>query len=101
MSKKTFRYLFIIAAAIVAAIALGSSFRSEKTDETRRKPLNLNKTLTNEMSDTSVLDMYYYVDDSALPLHKGDRVMMGEFSWYVHDTVFDYNNNNLIYTLVR
>ena len=55
----------------------------------------------NEMSDTSVLDMYYYVDDSALPLHKGDRVMMGEFSWYVHDTVFDYNNNNLIYTLVR
>ena len=55
MSKKTFRYLFIIAAAIVAAIALGSSFRSEKTDETRRKPLNLNKTLTNEMSDTSDL----------------------------------------------
>ncbi|MBQ2221876.1 MAG: serine hydrolase, partial [Bacteroidales bacterium] len=55
MSKKTFRYLFIIAASIVAAIALGSSFRSEKTDETRRKPLNLNKTLTNEMSDTSDL----------------------------------------------
>ena len=55
MSKKTFRYLFIIAAAIVAAIALGSSFRSEKTDETRRKPLNLNKNLTNEMSDTSDL----------------------------------------------
>ena len=55
MSKKTFRYLFIIAASIVAAIALGSSFRSENTDETRRKPLNLNKTLTNEMSDTSDL----------------------------------------------
>jgi hypothetical protein len=55
MSKKTFRYLFVIAASIVAAIALGSSFRSENTDETRRKPLNLNKTLTNEMSDTSDL----------------------------------------------
>ena len=55
MSKKTFRYLLVLAAAIAAAIALGSAFRGESADETLRKPRNLNKTLTNEMSDTSDL----------------------------------------------
>ena len=54
-----------------------------------------------EMSDNSTLDMYYYVDECALPLHNGDRVKMGDFTWGVTDCTFDYNQGNLIYTLSR
>jgi len=54
-----------------------------------------------EMSDNSVLDMYYYVDDCAIPLHSGDRVKMGEFTWGVTGCIFDYNQGNLIYSLSR
>ena len=41
--------------AVLAAVAITSSF-GKKDQEVRRVPVNLNETLTNEVSDTSVLD---------------------------------------------
>ena len=54
-----------------------------------------------ELNDSVKLDMYYYVDDSALPLQLGDRVVMGNFDWRVTDKVFNFNTGTLTYTLSR
>ena len=54
-----------------------------------------------ELNDSVKLDMYYYVDDSALPLQLGDRVVMGNFDWRVTDKVFSFNTGTLTYTLSR
>ena len=54
-----------------------------------------------ELDDITKLDMYFYVDDSALPLQLGDKVVMGTFDWRVVDKVFNFNTNTLTYTLSR
>lgn len=54
-----------------------------------------------EMNDSTKLDMYFYVDDSALPLQLGDRVVMGNFDFRVTDKLFRYNSSTLVYTLSR
>ncbi len=54
-----------------------------------------------KMNDSSNLNMYFYVDDSALPLQLGDKVVMGAFVWRVVDKVFSFNSNTLTYTLSR
>ena len=45
----------ILSLAALAIVAITSSF-GKKEKEIHRIPVNLNETLTNEMSDTSVLD---------------------------------------------
>ena len=54
-----------------------------------------------ELNDIVKLDMYFYVDDSALPLQVGDKVVMGTFDWRVVNKVFSFNSNTLTYTLSR
>ena len=41
--------------AAIAVVALASGFRKTRQEDIRRIPVNLNATITNEMSDTSVL----------------------------------------------
>ena len=44
-----------LAVAAMAIVAIASGSRRKTGDEIRKVPVNLNETLTNEMSDTSVL----------------------------------------------
>ena len=52
-------------------------------------------------TETELLEFYFYVDDSPLPLNAGDIVWLGIFKWKVIGNEFDFNTNTLIIDLIR
>ena len=46
-------------------------------------------------------DMYFYVDDTILPLVLGDTVTIGGLFWRVTNRLYNYDKNEMTYTLER
>lgn len=60
------------------------------------------ETLKFKIKDCGTLikfDMYFYVDDTILPLVLGDTVTIGGLFWRVTNRLYNYDKNEMTYTL--